>query len=316
MPSSEILILDAPAVAMLLPQINIELPLRDALVAIAQERVSVPPRQSALAPAGRLTAMPNFVSGYGLSCKLMAVYPEQAPYSHSGAVALFDEYTGQLQALVDASLLTAVRTAVVTAIVVDTLARTDARNLTIIGDGVQGRSHLQQLQSVRAWASVSVVARTERRRAELEQIDPRVRLLYDAEAPVRDADVVVSCTSSPTPVIREEWISAGTLVASVGGGHELEPVTVNSRPVYVEWPGAALYPSPAGAFELQDHPEDQIRLIGDVLEGEIAGRENEADVLIYKATGLGVEDTVVVNALVEAARRGGNGVWVPWMRGH
>lgn len=309
-------VLNAHDVHTLLGEIDVVSSMRIALVAIAEERVSAPPRVSAHAREGKLTAMPSYVAGHGLSCKLMAVFPGMAPYSHSGAVGLFDEDDGRLLALVDAGLLTGVRTAAVTALATDALARQDAEVLSVLGSGTQAQAHLRQLRDTRPWRRVVVAARSRRHDDALRATDQRVEIMDSVEEAVRAADVVIGCTSSPTPLILDEWLRPGTHVSSVGGGHELDPRLVQSSRVVVEWLGAAQHPSPAGAHELQGVDRSRLTLLGSVLSGSAVGRRSSEEVTVYKATGLGAEDAVVVHQLYRRAIELDVGQHVTWPRGH
>jgi ornithine cyclodeaminase/alanine dehydrogenase-like protein (mu-crystallin family) len=316
MADDELRILNVHDVHTLHGEIDVVSSMRSALVAIAEERVSAPPRVSAHARDGKLTAMPSYVEGHGLSCKLMAVFPGMAPFSHSGAVGLFDEDAGRMLALVDAGLLTGVRTAAVTALATDALAREDAGVLCVVGSGTQAQAHLRQLRDTRPWRRVIVASRSRRHDDALRASDERVETMDSVEEAVRAADVVVGCTSSPTPLILDDWLRPGTHVSSVGGGHELDPLLVQRSRVVVEWFGAAQHPSPAGAHELQGVDESQLTLLGSILNGSAVGRRSPEEVTVYKATGLGAEDAVVVHELYRRAVDLDVGQRATWPRGH
>lgn len=316
MTGDELRILDAHDVRTLLQDIDVVACMRTALRSIAEERVSAPPRVSAHATAGKLTAMPSYVEKHGLSCKLMAVFPGMAPYAHSGGVALFDENDGRMLALVDAGLLTAVRTAAVTTLATDALARRDSGVLAILGGGTQGQAHLRQLHDTRPWRRVIVATRSRQHDDALRACHQDVEVIDSVEEAVRAADVVIGCTSSPTPLIRHDWLRPGTHVSSIGGGHELDPVLVDRARLVVEWYGAAQYPGPAGALELQDVEQSRLTLLGAILNGSARGRHDAEELTVYKATGLGVEDAVLVHQLYRRAADLDVGQTVSWQRSH
>src|SRR4029434_4627018 len=138
----------------------------------------------------------------------------------------------ELRALLDASAVTAIRTAAVSALATRLLAREDASVLAIVGTGVQARKHLESIPLVRRIQRALVAGRTRdraqrfveemRRTASLE-----VSAADSAEAAVRAADIVITATDSPAPVIKREWLRPGTHVNAVGAGRptawEIDP---------------------------------------------------------------------------------------------
>ena len=125
--------------------------------------------------------------------------PERGLDAHQGAVLLSDGETGELVAILNASPITAIRTAAVSAVATRALAREDARELAIIGAGVQARSHLLAMAAVRPFERARIWSRTaahaERLAAEAGAPFP-LEVAESAEAAVRDADVVVTATSA------------------------------------------------------------------------------------------------------------------------
>jgi alanine dehydrogenase len=115
--------------------------------------------------------------------------------------------------------------------------------------------------------------------------------------------VVCCCTDTREPITRYEWFDPGTHVTSVGGtfGPEIDPETVRKARVFVEWKGAAENPPPAGAHELQGRDPATITEVGAVIAGLQPGRQNDAEITLYKSTGSGFEDAVVARVVYEAA---------------
>src|SRR5436305_5439533 len=110
-----------------------------------------------LMPAWRGGAEPVF------SLKTVCIMPGNPARgldAHQGIVTLFDGETGQPTAILDASAITEIRTAAVSAVATGTLARTDARTLAILGAGVQAGAHIEALTLVRPFDSVRVYSRT------------------------------------------------------------------------------------------------------------------------------------------------------------
>src|SRR5581483_3463093 len=156
---------------------------------------------------------------------LMPGNPARGLDAHQGTVTLFDGDTGVPTAILDASAITEIRTAAVSAVATDVLARSDARVLAIIGAGVQARAHIQALTQIRDFADVRAYSRTA---AHAEALG--VTVASTAEDAVRGADVVVTATSSREPVISRDWLAAGTHINAVGAStpaaRELDTSTV------------------------------------------------------------------------------------------
>src|SRR5690242_13918471 len=141
--------------------------------------------------------------------------------THHAVILLLDPETGVPAALMDGRYITAARTAAVSAVPARHLARTGSAVLAILGAGVQARSHVESLcrmlplQQLRAWSPTSThLARFVSDAASLTRA--AVHCADSAEAAVGGADVIVLATSSPTPVIRSEWVGPGTLIISLG----------------------------------------------------------------------------------------------------
>jgi ornithine cyclodeaminase/alanine dehydrogenase-like protein (mu-crystallin family) len=165
---------------------------------------------------GLLGVMPA-VYGDVMGAKLVTFFPNNAERSlptHHAIIQLFRASTGEPLAVMDGRLITELRTAAVSAIATDLLASKDARVLAILGSGVQARSHLQALRLVRPFDDIRVWSRTPEH-AERFAKETGARAMT-AEAVVRGADVVVTVTSSPVPVLCGEWLKEGAHVNAVG----------------------------------------------------------------------------------------------------
>ena len=134
------LVLSQAEVARLLDVDQLLDALERAFVELSAGRASVPPRIAAFSEHGLLGAMPGYVDGV-LAAKLVTLFPDHEP-SHQALIAVFDAETGTPTAVMDGTHITAVRTGGGSAVATRALARDDARVLTILGGGVQGRSHL------------------------------------------------------------------------------------------------------------------------------------------------------------------------------
>jgi ornithine cyclodeaminase len=295
-----VLVLGQAQVARLL-DVDLLLPrLERAFVELSAGRASVPPRVAAFTPQGLLAAMPGYVDGV-LAAKLVALFPEHDP-SHQALIAVFDAETGTPLAVMDGTHITAVRTGASSAVATRALAREDAKVLTVLGAGVQGRSHLDAVRRVREFDEVRVASRTaEHARALAEKTGSTA--VESFEQAVRGADVVCCCTHASEPVLRREWLSPGAHICSVGAsqdGPELDAETVRAGLLCVE-SRVAFEPPPAGSFELQGlDPADAVEL-GEVLAGTRPGRASDEQITVYKSMGHAVEDAAAASLALERA---------------
>ncbi|MGH9417963.1 MAG: ornithine cyclodeaminase family protein [Terriglobales bacterium] len=281
-----------------------------ALMDLSAGRARAPARIAAHSPEGLLAAMPGFVpastaraSGV-LGAKLVTVFPANAARGlpgHQALIALFDGSTGAPLAVLDGEMLTAARTAAVSAVATRTLARPDARILAVLGTGVQARAHLQALPLVRPFTEIRIAGRSSERATALAQSTPAATPATSFEAAVRGADVVCCCTHAPEPILHRPWLSPGAHVNSVGiGGCELDRETLQSGLLAVE-SLTAFSPFPAGAFELQGLDPTLGVELGAVLAHHSPGRTSPTQITVFKSVGHAVEDVAAAHWLCTLA---------------
>ena len=253
---------------------------------------------------------------------IMPGNPGRGLDAHQGLVTLFDGETGEPTAVLDASAITEIRTAAVTAVATSALARQDARVLAVIGAGTQARAHLQALARVRDFDEVRIFAPTEAHaRAAAEQaIDARAQpsVASSAQEAVRDADVVVTATSSREPVLRHAWLKAGAHVNAVGAStpraREIDTATVAASALFCD--SRESLRNEAGEFQLAIAEglitgEQHVRAeLGEVLAGTAPGRRDASELTLFRSLGLAVEDLAAAERAVAAARELGIGTEV------
>lgn len=243
--------------------------------------------------------------------------PARGLDAHQGTVTLFDGETGVPRAILDASAVTSVRTAAVSAVATRLLAREDARVLTILGAGVQGRAHLRALPETREFDEVRVYSPSVEHARALA--DGKAEVAASAEEAVRGADVVVLATSSREPVIKRDWLASGVHVnavgASVPSARELDTETVAACALYCDSRDSLR--NEAGEFRLALEQgaiagEDHVRAeLGEVLAGMAPGRIDPHELTVFRSLGLAVEDLAAAEYAVTVARERGIGVEVP-----
>ena len=241
--------------------------------------------------------MPAY-TGSALGAKLVAFYPRNTSVpTHHATILLFEPETGEPLVTMDGRLITEVRTAAVSAVATNHLARAAASVLAIIGSGVQARSHLDALRLVREFREVRVWSP---RRAAAFAEEHGIDAAASAEEAVRGADVVVTATTSPTPVLSGEWLSPGTHINAVGAPRpdwrELDDEVLRRAKVYVDSREAAMKESGDVIAAREVLAE-----IGEVISGAEQGRRSAEEVTIFKSLGLAVEDVATAELVYRNA---------------
>ena len=259
--------------------------------------------------AGTLLLMPaHGTSGVGV--KLVTLTPENPergrPFIHAVYV-LFDAETQAPMATFDGSALTALRTAAVSGLATRWLARPDARRLVLYGAGVQARSHLDAMRTVRPVEEVVVVSRGPSAADDLARSAARAGLRASVGAPgaERDADLVCTCTTSPTPVLEGANLPEGVHVNAVGAYttamRELDSEAVRRARVVVETREAAAAEAGDLAIATAEGAIGQDHVVADLSE-VVRGtrvRRSDGDITLFKSVGVAFEDLVVARAAVD-----------------
>ena len=325
---SWVLVLTASEVAGLLDLDALIDALAPAMADLSAGRASVPNRIGAVVPRvnGRLLAMPGYVpSQDSLVTKLVTLFPDNARTSlptHQAAIVVFDPETGTTAALIDGTLITAVRTGACSALSARLLAREDATVLAILGTGVQARSHARAMVRVRPIREIWIVGGHLPRAVALaehlrKEIEVDARAVGSPEEAMNGAHIVCAATHPTQPVVRRAWVEPGTHVTSVGwsaSGREVDDATVAEALVCVETRQAALAPvSAAGSPDLTEPLRDGLIVEDDIVElGELAagtrtGRASGEQITLYKSVGVAVQDATAATLVLAAARRAGVG---------
>jgi ornithine cyclodeaminase/alanine dehydrogenase-like protein (mu-crystallin family) len=289
MPTDKLLFLDEDQVKAVLSYDELIPAIRQALVDFSAGRVVQPLRtvMSVAAHGGWFAVMPA-VYGDVMGAKMVTFYPgnvEFEKHTHMAMIQLFRADTGEPLAMMDGRLITEMRTAAVSAVAVDLLARPQAKVLGILGSGVQARSHVRALARVRRFEEIRVWSRSEgNARRFAEEVGARV---MTAEQVVSGADVVLTLTSSPTPILQGRWLKKDAMVCAVGAvtpdRRELDDeamrgaVVVESREAALREPGDILLSNAQVTAE-----------IGELLQGAVIDRMDRP--VVFKSVGIAIED--------------------------
>jgi ornithine cyclodeaminase/alanine dehydrogenase-like protein (mu-crystallin family) len=273
-----------------------------ALADLSAGRSVQPVRQMLQVPGneGFFAVMPAAAGG-ALGAKLVTFFPGNTGiHTHHALIALFRPETGEPLVVMDGRLITEMRTAAVSAVATQWLARPEARVLAILGSGVQARSHLEALRlvrtidEVRVWSPRGAAAFAERQGG---------RATRSAAEAVRGADVVVVATSSRVPVLEGGWLSPGAHVNAVGAvrpdWRELDDDTLRRARLYVDSRDAAT--REAGDVIAAGAPYAEL---GEVLAGVRPGRQSAEEITLFKSVGVAVADVVAADLVWQAARAG------------
>jgi ornithine cyclodeaminase/alanine dehydrogenase-like protein (mu-crystallin family) len=299
--------------------------MREAFVALANKSVSMPPRVFVKADrfGGSIAFMTAFIDPLqSMGMKAIALYGEN-PSKRSlpailGSMLLFEADSGRTLALMDAGPITAVRTAAVSALATDHLARRDAHVAGFIGTGVQARAHVAALLEVRPIRRVVAFSRTpSKTEGFADWVQDRFGIEAapgpNASAVVKEADILTTATPSRTPIVDGSWIPPGSHLNVIGSGPtiELEPATYSrATKVVVDQMESAM----AEAQDLQRAmmagiltPQGIHAELGDLLTGKKPGREGPQEITVFRSLGLAIEDVAVAKHLYDLALREGKG---------
>ena len=325
----KILILESQQIRELLPMRDSIEVMADALSSLARGEVFQPLRTIIRPPEalGLLGLMPAYRTGEhgAFGMKAICVFPGNPAIgkdAHQGAVLLFSRETGELIALMNASEITAIRTAAVSAVATRVLARENAHQLGIIGAGVQARTHLLALDVVRSLKHARVACRNiEHARELVREMQPRFSFPIEAvesnEEAVRGADLIVTATSSQEPVINKDWISPGAHVNAIGTHsphtREIDSATMAAARIFVDRRESAM--NEAGDYLLAAkegliNADNIIAEIGELLTGSKSGRTSADEITLFKSLGLAIEDVACAEYLYEKAKSQDFGTWV------
>jgi ornithine cyclodeaminase len=237
--------------------------------------------------------------------KIISVYPEnfaKGRQSHQGVVILFDPAEGAPVAVVHAGEITAIRTAAASAVATDVLARADASRLAILGYGEQAVTHARAIAKVRPVRSITVWGRSPDRAADFaERMGAELTFPAHAvdtvEAAVAEADIVCTVTAALEPILKGAWVRPGAHLNLVGSSHAV-PVEVDSDLVVrsrfvadsregVLAQGAEFLRAKEAGLIGDDHI---VAEIGQVLAGDVVGRQSDEEITVYKSLGHVVQD--------------------------
>jgi ornithine cyclodeaminase/alanine dehydrogenase-like protein (mu-crystallin family) len=297
--------------------------MEEVLTALARDELFQPLRNVARPPGanGLIGLMPAYRGGSTpvYSLKEIVVVPDNPTRgldAHQGSVLVHDGETGQLVAILNASPVTEIRTAAVSGVATRALARRDASRVAILGAGVQARSHVAAMRAVLDDPEIRIWARNPDA-AQALAAEVGAVASPSPDAALLGAEVVCTTTSAAEPIVELRWLATGAHVNAVGSSipttRELDTATVAASSFFVDRrestlneAGDYLLPAAEGAVG-PDHIKAEL---GEVLTGTHPGRQDEAELTIFKSLGIAVEDLAAAELVVRRARERGVGAEV------
>jgi alanine dehydrogenase len=229
-------------------------------------------------------------------------------------ITLFGAESGDLLALLEADFIGQMRTGAASGIATRLLAREDAQTAGMVGTGLQARTQLQAIAQVRRMTEVRAFSRSAEKREKFakemtEVLKIPVSAVESAEAAVRHADIVVTSTTSTSPVIEGAWLKPGAHINAIGANfpqkRELDSqavercnvIVVDSREQSKMEAGDLIHVFRGDAGRWSD-----VRELADIVSGKLSGRTRAHEITLFKSNGIAIEDIVVAGRIFEMAR--------------
>jgi len=295
----------------------------EVLASLARGELYQPLRSIARPPdAGTLLGlMPAYraepASAYALKeIVVVPTNPARGLDTHMGGVLLHDGETGELVAMMNASPITEIRTAAVSAVATRAFARPGAGRVAILGSGAQARGHVHAMRAVLGDPEIRIWSRNE---DAAEQLAGEVGAIVapSVDAALFGAEVVCTTTAATEPIVEKRWLASGAHVNAVGScfptTRELDTETVAHSSFFTDRRESCL--NEAGDFILAVAegavgPEHIKAELGEVLAGMHPGREHEDELTVFESLGIAVEDLASAELVARRARERGVGTEV------
>jgi len=286
----------------------------------AKGSVMMPPRSTIMLDGynGSISLMPSYlVESDALATKIISIYPDNPKKglpTTMAWIAVNDPETGMLQALLDGTYLTAVRTGAVSGVAAKHLAPRGSRVAALIGCGVQGRTQAWAISEVFDLDMLKVFDVFEGSMKRFsEEMGPKLGVEIvptgSGEEAMKDADIVLAATTSKDPVVRREWLGDAVHVSAIGSFYpnyrEIDTATVREAKVVVDSieaimdeAGDILIPISEGEIT-EDHIHAEL---GEIVLGEKEGRTSQDGLTVFKSVGLAIQDSSVSRLVLQKYR--------------
>lgn len=303
---------------------------KEAFSMYSQGKSQVPLRTNIQVPKsnGTLLFMPAFAEDLNAaSLKIVNIYPDNAKKNLPTApaqVMLIDTETGLVEAILDGTHMTQMRTGAATGAAFDILGVMDAKVGAMIGTGGQAATQLEAMLAVRNLETVKVYdldpqrleAFVEAMRKEIGHYGAEIVAVSSSDEAVEDADLLVTVTPATSPVFDATKCKKGVTVSCVGAYQhhmqEMDPVILtraskiyfDSKEAVLDESGDILIPLAEGIITEDDFTGE----LGQVLTGEIVGRENDDEIIVFETVGIGTQDLTAARTAYKKAKAAGIGM--------
>lgn len=270
--------------------------------------------------SGWIKLVAGFVeSNDAMGIKVLARYPKNPPGMNLGSLLiLFDPPNGFPLAIFDSVYITGARTGAGGGLATEQCARTESRVVGVLGSGVQARFNMLAICELMPNLEKALVFSRDpaRREAFAQRMEAATGLRFETvntpQAAVDDADIIVTATNSPEPVLFADWIKPGAHINAMGIKTEIHPDVFAGARVYGDSVDVAI---DDGKFGLavkagSVKADDLAGEIGEVLLGEKPGRVTPEEITIFDSAGLGVQDVICARYVYDKARTQEIGVYI------
>jgi len=269
---------------------------------------------------GRINSMPAYIGGKYDSCGIKWI--SSAPMNPieknlpraSGVIILNDSDTLLPYAIMDGTLISAMRTGAISGVVAKYLAKENSKVLGLVGAGVQNRTQLIALRAALNDLEVIKIYDIDLKRAESfakdleQQIGMEIKVVDSAEQAVRNSDIFVTATVTEKPIIKKEWIEDGALYIHVGSHEcEFDVITCSNKIVVDDWEelkhrGVETISIMYKNGLIKD--ENIYAHLGEIINGKKKGRENNREKIYFNSVGMGIEDVAIAKLIYQRATEG------------
>jgi alanine dehydrogenase len=268
--------------------------------------------------------MPGYLSGDDqMAIKIVSIFKDNVdrglPLIHA-LVVVVDPITGQPQAVMDGTYLTALRTGAASGVATELLAIPEAKVVAILGAGAQGKTQLEAVCAVRHIQQIWVFDTNPKQSANYiremsERLSVPIKVSQSPDEALIHADIICTSTTSSTPVFGDEWLKKGAHINAVGAYtpqmQEIPAETVVRAKVVIDHRSASLaeagdllIPLKQGLIK-QDHIHAEL---GEIIAGAKPGRESESEITLFKSVGVAVQDIAAASRVLANAERMSLGV--------
>lgn len=288
--------------------------MRSAFIKLSRNDVSVPKRINIQMPDKNATAlvMPAYVFGSPYyTVKIVSInydnLKKNLPLIHS-MVEVFDAFKGSLVATMDGSAITALRTGAASGLATDLLAKKEAKVMAIFGTGIQAKTQVESILTVRNITNVLIFSRTKKNAESFHRWISKI-FGVDAEcsklSQLNQADIICTATPSEKPLFNHDHINPGVHINAIGSFEphmrEIPTSTIKKSKVVVdqkdacqEEAGDLIIPAKSGQWDFKNIYGE----LGQIADNKLAGRDGLSEITLFKSVGNAIQDHALASLIL------------------